>query len=374
MATWRRWGAAIAMTAFLGPGQAAAQVSASVNTHITYTDNLFQDHTRQSDWITLTYVDLDLRTRSGLGAYYTGRASAFAEYGDLFSHRHQVGLTYARSGKNGRMLYSGVELSARLDRPLYDYNDYLQGDAYLSGSTVLAGGLRSQAGYRARYREYPRARDFSYGEHALFLRFTRSWQTGTTVLVRGELGVKSLLRRSVVDSLLSDVRLHSDGASTLAQATVRFRIAQAVARGTGLQLEVLQRTTLMGSNRYTELQSTDGELFDDRYSHAGTEISGAVKHQAGRDLTAKATVRCDWRRYEDRPALDLDGVSIEPFGMRRDSRKSLLVEVGKTFGLGGGPVEDVGIRLEWLYQDVDSNDPYYRAATRVYSVGVQVAF
>jgi hypothetical protein len=59
---------------------------------------------------------------------------------------------------------------------------------------------------------------------------------------------------------------------------------------------------------------------------------------------------------------------------REDRRHSLHLEGEKVLHRGAGWIRQVGLRLEWLYQRVDSNDPYYDATTQVYSVGVEFGF
>ena len=375
MNTRKRWTAALALLVLMGTGEASGQVSFGVNTYLSYTDNLFQNHNRQSDWVTLTYLDFDYRPGANLNLYYTGSANVFAEYEDLFSHRHVVGLGYSRSNQKHNALYSGVELGARLDRPVYRYYDYLQGDTYLSGKVHIPGSLLSRGGYRLRYREYLNARDYSFVEQSIFGQLKRSWQTGTSLQVRGDLGVKTYAREATGDSSDAIFRTRGGGGSIQAQALLRVRIAQAVARGTGLQMEFLRRVNVYGHNRYTELENYDGEEnpFDDRYSYGGREIRGTLKH-LGSVVRVEVTGRYVWRDYEDRPALDLDGAVVDLGILRQDRRKSLQFEVEKVLSLPGMWLREVGLQAKWLYLDVDSNDPYYSAATQVYSVGLRLGF
>ena len=377
MSIWKKWIVALIFLVSAGSGQAAAgRVGMRINTYLSYTDNLFQNYNRRSDWVTLAYADVDYAWRPYLNLYYTGNASVFAEYQDLFSHTHQLGLSYMRPGKGRNAVFAGVTANLRLDKPIYRYYDYFQSDAYLNAKRYLRPTLLSQLGYRVRYREYLHARDYSFVEQTAFVRFNRFLQTRTTLQLEGRLGVKTPARSVAEDSTSAVVRTRADGVRTLVQATIGAKVAQAVARGTGLQIEYLQRINIAGRNRYAEVEgyNTDDELFDDRYSYDGSEIRSTLKHLTPWGLQVEATGRYTRRNYTGRPALDLNGFLIAPDLTRRDTHKSVGVEAEKTFRLSNGWLREVGMRVEWLYSDIDSNDPYYDTSVQIFSTGLQVGF
>jgi len=101
---------------------AADRATMRVNTYMSYTDNLFQNYNRRSDWITLAYIDLNYILRPSINLYYTGNANVFAEYRDLFSHTHQMELSYVRPGKGRNAIYTEMATDLRLDRPIYRYS------------------------------------------------------------------------------------------------------------------------------------------------------------------------------------------------------------------------------------------------------------
>ncbi|MEW6749399.1 MAG: hypothetical protein AB1505_00285 [Candidatus Latescibacterota bacterium] len=347
------------------PGPAAvatAQVLVQLNAYASYTDNLFQNYTRRPDWVTLAYVDLGYRHATGLDLYYSGHASLFAEYRELFSHGHQLGVDYTWSGLEGSQVYAGARGQVRLDRSAYRYRDYLQGNAYLQAKVYLRPLLLTRAGYEVRYREYPHAQEYSFAEQLVSAQLSRSLPTRTTLQLHGEVGVKTFAR--------SD-----GGARHLAQAALRAKVAQSLTERTGLQLEYLRRASLTGRGRYarTEIYDPDDELFDDRYTYSADEVRATLKHLAW-GLQAQASGHYGKRRYEDRPALDLDGFLIGPDTMRRDTRRGLALEAERTFRPSGPRAPEVRLQAEWLYTDVDSNDPYYQTVSQVYSAGVQIGF
>ncbi|MDA0746684.1 MAG: hypothetical protein O2954_09190 [bacterium] len=356
--------------------EATDRVGVQFNTYLSYTNNLFQNYNRRSDWVTLAYADVNYAWRRSMSFYYTGNANVFAEYGDLFSHTHQVGFSYTRPGKHRNALFAGVEANLRLDRPVYRYYDYFQQTAYLNGKFYLRPSLLSWVGYRLRYRQYLHAEEYSYMEQAAFLKFSRFLKTRTTLQVQGNFGVKTYARSISADTSDAVSRARAGGARTLAQATLGAKVAQALAKNTGLQIEYLLRINVIGQNRFAEVEgfNTDEELFDDRYSYDENELRSTLKHLTPWGVQVEVTGRYVQRDYLGRPALDLNGFLIRPDLTRQDTRKSVELEVEKTFRFSKGWVREVGVRVEWLYKDIRSNDSYYDTDVQVFSAGLQAGF
>lgn len=374
--TTRRAAGSVLVAALLLTGPvtqpATAQPALRLNTYVSYTDNLFQNYSARADWVSLTYFDLDVQVGQNTALYYSGNASVFSDYRDLFSHRHQVGLSHVRPTARRGAVYAGLALSALVDRPVYDYYDYVEAEAYVSGKGYGPMAVMGRLGGEARYRAYPNAGDYSYVEYSGYGLLQRSWQTGTTVNVRAGIAAKRFLNEASFDT--SDVRARLTGERTLAQVTGSAKVAQALGPQTGLQLVCTWRTNLAGQGRSVAFETYFEDLLDDHYAHTGTDLRAVLKHVAVGGFRLEATGRTAWRTYEDRPALDLEGYLIGDGVWREDRRHSLHLEGEKVIYTGAGWPRQVGVRAEWLYQRVDSNDPYYDAATRVYSVGLEIGF
>lgn len=353
---------------------AAAQTAVQLDVEASYTDNLFQNYTRRSDRVTLAYFDLNYVPRPRLNLYYSGNASVFANYQDLFSHNHQIGSDYTWSSPGGNQVAAGAAAGLRLDRLAYQYQDYVQGNAYLTAKVYLRPRCVSRAGYQVRYRGYGKVKGYSFAEQVAFAQLSQTLQTRTTLQVQGEMGMKTYVRTAAEGSE-SFGAIRGSGEDNLVQMVARFKVAQSLRERMGLQLEYLLRKNLTGRNRYVRVETynSDDELFDDRYSYAGDEFRVTLKHLAW-GLQAEMTGQYAQRRYEKRPALDLNGFLIGPAVMRQDTRKGLTVNAERKFRLSGAVIQEVRLQVEWLYTDVNSNDPYYQAVTQVYSTGLQIGF
>ncbi len=235
--------------------------------------------------------------------------------------------------------------------------------------TLLALG-----GYQVRYRSYLNAEDYNFVEQTASVKFSRFFQTRTTLQLRSSLGLKTYAHAVDQDSTLSVVTRSSD-ARTLAQVVTGVKVAQSLTRYTGLQVEYIRRFTLAGRNRYAALDgyNTDDELFDDQYSYEGQEYRTKLKLSANSGFSIEMMGRYVKRHYTGRPALDLNGFIVNPDIMREDTRKSLSVAGTKTFNFSSSWFQKTTITAEWLLNHIASTDSYYDTSGQVFSVGLQLS-
>ena len=355
---------------------AAAQIIPRVNLYSSYTDNLFQNYNQQSAWINHAFIDLDYLPNADLNIYYSGSANVFSDYEDLFSHIHRTGVSYMRLGedKDHTTFYAAAELALRLNRPLYDYRDFLQAETYANFKAYLKPTLLSRCGYSLRYQEYLNAGDYSFLEQVVFAQFSQFLPSRTTLQMHAELGLKTYAREAASDTAAIPVRTGSD--RNLMQLITRLKIAQALGNNTGLQLEYRRRATLSGRSRFSEKEfyNPNDDLFDDRYSYNGHELRSTLKHLAPWGLLVELSGRLEHRDYTGRPALDLEGFLVAEAATREDNRKTVALTTERTFYLQEGRVREIRLQLEWLYRDIESNDAYYQTDSQVYATGIQIEF
>jgi hypothetical protein len=350
---------------------ASTQIVPRLNFFTSYTDNLFQTVERQSDWINQFYLDFDYVARDDVNLYYSGNASVFNEFVDLFSHTHRMGLSYLKTGQDRDTFYAGSEVAVRLDRPIYDYRDFIQSQVFVNVKRYLRPTLMSRAGYTLRYQKYANARDFSFVEQVGFAQLSTFLPRRMTLQARSELGLKSYLRQRQTDGFSESGR---QGA--VLQWVGQVKAAQSLSELAGVRLSYVLRRNLSGESRQVdeEFYDADDELFDDRYSYESDELQAALKYLAPLNTELEVGTNWAWRRYGGRLALDLEGSFIGVDVERRDRRRSLSLGLAKTFYMEQGWAREVDIEFEWLYRNTDSNDPYYAAVGQVFSTGIQVGF
>jgi len=356
---------------------AMAQGPVGVGAHVVtaYTDNLFRSYSERSDWVQQVYLDFDYGG-PGLAAYYSVEASLFAEYEDLFTQTHAIGVTASKPGPDRRLVTGDLSLAMRAGRPDYRYKDYTEASGYLRAKRYLGPSLLLRGGTGLRVREYGHAGDFSYAEPTAYAQVSRFLPTRTTLVAGLDLGLKVYLRAAgdpTADNAATYART-SDG-DAQAQATAWLKVAQSLATRTGLQLQYTHLDLVAGGTRYRRTEDYDPteELFDDGYSRSEHELRATLKHRDAAGFDLMATARRARRHYEGRPALGLDGLPVGWDQDRQDTRTALLVRVDRDLTASApAPVAALALRLEWSLLTVDSNDPYYDASTRVYSAALRL--
>ena len=78
------------------------------------------------------------------------------------------------------------------------------------------------------------------------------------------------------------------------------------------------------------------------------------------------------RSYNSRPTYALDGFPTGAFA--EETRRTVRLGLGRSFYSANSWAREIGIELEWLYRDIDSNDAFYDADARSYTIGIQLGF
>ena len=358
-----------ATMSILSSSHLSAQILPQVNILSAYTDNLFLNYRNHADWMNVVYFDLDVPLSSRFDAFYTGAASQFAENDDLFNHTHRFGVTHSTLSTSKAQLTAGADVSLRLDRPLYDFRDHYQASAFASLRLQTSPNMVLRGRYTTRVREYSQARDYSFLEQQLAASLNRSLPSRTTLRLTSQLGLKSYLRVRETDELARSSEISSRDRHLL-QLVAGARIAQSLGDRTGVQIEYENRTGLAGAGgSASEFVDTDDDLFDDRYNYEGHAIGTSLKFLGGWGSQIELGFERETREYDNRAALDLEGVSL---GVpRRDTWSTLRMGFEKTFWLDNPWLYELNFALEYRDRSVDSNDPYYEADGHTYTVGFE---
>ena len=378
---------------------AEAQVAFNADLYTTYTDNVFLTASQRGDLMQSAYIDFDYQFDTDLSLYYSGNANVFSENADLFNHLHSFGASYAHPLGAAGLFFSGASLSLRLDRPLYSYRDFATGRAFASFEPYLHPELITRLDYTLSYQNFLNAADYSYREQHLDAQLTHYLPSRTTLQLNGELGLKSYLQETAQPSR-----------NPLLWGT-RLKAAQSLGPNLGLQLSWHHQDILAGQSRYAgwfgyapneifdefykaKIKSKayrydldefykapptsqaywydPDELFEDRYSYSGDQWSATLKYLALLNCELAASFHRESRLYSQRPAYDLAGILTgeSTTEMRHIARLGLA----RAFYLDSTPFREIALELEWLYRAVASNDAFYDADARAYSVGVQFGF
>jgi len=350
---------------------ASAQMIPTINLYTTYTDNLFLNYNQRSDLINATYIDLDYFVNEDLSFYYAGSTSVFTKNADLFAHLHTFGSSYTRSFGIDNLIYAGTEIGLRLDRPLYAYRDFAEGHAFATVKFYLRPDVLGRLGYSLHYRNFLNADEYTYADQRLKGRLIHTLPSHTTLLFGAELGVKSYLNAAVSAPALF---ASPERSRHLLRWVARLKAAQSLGSNAGLQIEWLHRQQPYGQSQYDNfyLYDPDADLFDDSYSYGGNKISTTLKYLAPWQSELQTSIRRENRHYTNRPAYDLNGKPIA--AAATEQHQTLSLSLGRTFYTQDFWFQHADVELEWLYRNIDSNDPFYETSAHSTSLGLQLGF
>ncbi len=276
----------------------AADTGVKASLYYSYDSNAFHNYLGLNDKIGRgnLYFNYDNEGENDiLRVYYQANYFRFQNYQDRNFLYHEMGLAYVRSIAGGSYFYSGIKVSNRSNKELYNYYNYNQFLAYVNVKSPWLGN-HFQGGYRLRERTYKNLDGFSYWEHYVFLRLNRSFKTKTSLTMESSYGYKNYLAQTFVTTVYDSTfmggrsgRMGGKRVRTIVSVedvpsaqlwTSSIRVAQSVTATTGLSLQVLYRYNFNSEARYlTAIQSgytTEDELFDDPYSYKGLEYSAQI--------------------------------------------------------------------------------------------------
>lgn len=255
-------------------------------------------------------------------------------------------------------------------RPGYEYKDYLGAEGSLAAKRYLGPQVLVRTALLGTLRTFRTAKEYSFAESSLRFEASRFLRTRTTLQAGIEPATKVYLH-AAGDSTAAYPR--PEGGRLQGLTTIWFRLAQGLGRATGLQLEY-RRQGSTGVDPYPSGETFDptAELFDDAYGQHGSRVRAALRHQ-GQGFEVRATAHRERRRYDRRPAFDLEGTPLATGDTRRDTRTSGLLAAEYRLDWTRRLTLELVVGLEASIEQVDSNDPYYDATTRVVTVSVSLA-
>jgi len=380
-----------------------AEIVKRVSVEGIYDNNAFKSSDGVSDAITQTSFYLarrDTSAKAGVEYFYAGDLALFAQSGQRHFTTHHVGVAYIHQLGPSRHLFSaGFNFGGRWDRALYDYYNNLDGALYANLKLNLPGATFLRMNYWVNARKYIHLDASSFREHLVSLTYSASLPSRTALRADVSYGYKGYTMERLTTALVSvpqpagrmgmgmrrgpgggpqfrgeaalqEVVVQSD-APGKSQIALSLRLSQSLSPSTGLNIQYLRRLNPSIGGFYQSGLGTgyaeDDDLFDDRYDYEGHEISGGVSQLLpwGSKLTVEAGYFV--KGYRNRPALDLNGLSL---GQDRDDRKrSLSAGVDMPLGMS------MDLNLWYIYGTNASNDLFYSyRGNHAFSVGVSREF
>jgi len=159
-----------------------------------YDDNAFSNTAAMASSVSQANLDLDYFPEfidAGVG--YAGTFATYGSYPDRRFSLHTIHASYLIA--YGEDELNSIAISAlfglRSDAPEFNYYDYTQ-PAFQAGiKHYFSETLNSNAGYSVRYRTYNNFADMSYVEHNAWIGGNISFESGTSLTLRLDYGLKN---------------------------------------------------------------------------------------------------------------------------------------------------------------------------------------
>ena len=360
---------------------AHAQFSLEIENQNGYSSNSFANYKIQPDsysiWSLQARKDW-IQQESGFRLYYQGNAGLYKSYNDRNYHRQGLGVAYYRylDTNQTNMLYAEWSASKRFHSEVYKWYETTDFDGYVNLKWAVLPQLYLYTGLSLNGSQFKNLKAFSNWQNTLFLRLSRFFNTGTTVMAEIDIISKSYNPESSVETteLFPDVVTLGKGTSQ--QIATMLKVAQSLGQSTGLSSQAMIRRNTSNSVRYLGASNgyyyTDEELFDDVFGYESEEFTMQLKSRIFWGITATLGSNIRFKHYQNRLALDLEGMAFEDERLRDDTRTYSWIELKRPLGLGTIPPLQISLRYGIL--DNDSNDPYYDYGSHYFSVSLGQEF
>jgi len=350
------------------------QPTGSVTQELSYFSNSFYNYRNLPD----VYDNLGIALGYRLPAetiqsqfYYDGNLNFFKEYTDRFSQYHEFG--YSGSSESNGNYYFGANLAWQKNAATYEFYNSIKLQAFVNTKIYLKSNLIARLGYLIRNREYSELSEFSYWEHNFFARFNTYFQSGSSITLQMNYGLKNYIPQ--FSSYSRRVYTEATEMPSVDQFVADFKLAQSMGTKTSVWFSGRVRVNpglVSGTASVVNAEDlfTEDELFDDRYGYTGQEISAGITRYLPGYIKLDLNAAYLWKNYLNRTVYDLaeNASSVEEH--RADQRQVFWGSLSR--GLGGWfGLKSSELFLEAGYLKNDSNDAYYQFENKFGTLGLR---
>ena len=357
-----------------------SQLGVSFDAERGFASNVFSNYRQTPDYYNSIEAQLyydSIKESSGLRSYYNGSGMLFQKFDYKNFQMHSLGLSYyAKVGWHGGRLNAGMSAGTRLHSEDYKYYEYQQGNGFVNIKLAIQQQAYAYAGVSFRMRNYSSLQPYSYWQNVAYVRGSRFFNTGTTIIAEFDYMQKQYLEANPapIDNLYES---QTEGGGDSRQIVGLLKAAQALTPTTGLSVQVLLRRNLQSSVRYLVdpegYYYSDEELFDDIFGYAAEQLTVTLKRNLPWKMQASLGGIFIAKHYTNRVALDFDGVPINDGSLRDDGRSIAWLTLKKNWQYSKY-MAPVRLELTFTYLDNASNDPYYNFNARYFSFGISHSF
>lgn len=362
-------------------GRLYSQVGFAVDIEQGHASNVFSNYRQLPDSYTAVEAQLNydwLVKNSGFRLFYRPDFTWFQNFDYRSYQTHNIGTAYyVVLNQNGDKLTAGVDYRSRSHSDDYQWFEYRQVNAYVGVRLSLANQLLGYAGLATALRNYSALTPFSHRIDQIYLRISRFFDSGTTIITEANLLQKQYSAERQTQMPEGFPTFYTDGMGDNRQFVALVRLAQSLSPNSGISSQFLARRNMANTVRY--LVSTEGdyysdeELFDDVFGFDGEQYSLSFKQRLPWKMTGELALGLHNKRYINRYAFDLEGYPFEDLRIRRDQRQTVSLSLTKPLRFNQ-KLEALSISLDFAAIVNRSNDPYYHYRNRYFSLSLSQKF
>ena len=357
-----------------------AQPEITVFQALSYHSNAFYNYKQLADFTNYTGIGLKhyfngekIQSR----IFYNGDLNAFKTYSERFYHQHHFGYDgLAANAANTQTLYFGLSYSRNDFQANYNFYDSWKVEGYLNSRIEFLPNLIGRFGYTLTHKKYVDLPEFSYQEHDFYLQGNTFFQSGTSIALLINYGLKNYIPLPISPGRRGrNVAQYSD-LPGVDQLVTSIKIAQSLGTKTALSLKYLNRTNpgLVAGAAAVATEGelfTENELFDDRYGYQGHEFNLTFTHYLPFYIKMETNASLQLKNYLNRQIYNLDGDLTLTNADRSDKRRIFWGRVSRGVGAKWG-LKNLELYLDAGYIQNASNDPYYQFDNIFGSLGMNL--
>ena len=301
--------------------------------------------------------------------FYALDAGDFSTAGDWTYVTQRAGAVYAHDLPAGARVFLGVDGTLRGNGDSWSEADFRALGGMANLELRPAGPVVLRLGYRLDVRRFPDLALLDQTQHDGFASVRLNLQTRTSVIAEAHLGSKSY---EGDPGLLAAPA----GRSNAGQAYLLARVAQSLADRTGVSAQVWTRRVWGQVPALVAVPSLffDDGVYDDPFASEALGWRAGLKHVRPGGATLEVAVDGVRKDYTGAPALDAEGVPLDPAALRAD--RILRASAAGSIPLLSDRTGPFSLQLQARYDFTRhrSNDASYRYTAHAVTAGFSLEY
>ena len=338
----------------------SAQIELSLRTTNYYDDNIYNSSYKVSDFVnnlTLSSAYNIASESQNLQLYYIGGVNYYQQNLNKSSNSHKAGIVETLLfGEDENTLNAGVNYSFRNNRDNFILFNYNQLSVYANYRHYLSENSTIHGGYLFNKINFESFESFSHYENKIFLKYSNTFETKTTLMLGTELDLKDYILKI------------NQSSNRTTQLGLYLQLAQSLGENTGISGYAFYRKNLESSSRYIysdEFVYYEEELFNDVYSNDGYEVGLTLTQLISSRLTAKFQTMYQTRNFSNLPAADEYGYELSQNRMDKQFSAGIGLQINLYKLIPGASAN-----INWNFINNASNDAYYKFDNQILAIGL----